>query len=154
MPIARLAAVARTAAQCCHTMVPLCIGLAARLAWWLGAPGKWLSQVFWLIVFVLALLPGLLPMFFRFLCSSHVLKGVRYGVGPRQKLDIYLPVGCTPPPSGFPTIIFVTGGAWIIGYKAWGFLMGHVAQQNGVLLFSVDYRNFPQAPPLNRLLRL
>lgn len=126
-------------------MFPQYLSFVARLAWWLGVPGRWLFQLLRFITFVTALLPGLVPMFCRFVCSPRVLKGVRYGAGPRQYIDVYLPVGHTPPPSGFPCVAFVTGGAWIIGHRTWAFLMGHVAQRSGVLFFSVDYRNFPQA---------
>ena len=43
-----------------------------------------------------------------------------------------------------PVFIFVTGGAWMIGYKAWGALFGKVLAQCGVLVVAPDYRNFPQ----------
>ena len=42
-------------------------------------------------------------------------------------------------------VVFVTGGAWLIGYKAWGELLGRMLAQLGILVFSVDYRNFPEA---------
>ena len=32
------------------------------------------------------------------------------------------------PEGGFPVVLFVSGGAWIIGYKLWGFIMGIVFQ--------------------------
>jgi len=44
-----------------------------------------------------------------------------------------------------PVVIFLTGGAWSIGYKAWGALLGLGLSAHGVLVLSVDYRNFPQA---------
>ena len=43
-----------------------------------------------------------------------------------------------------PVVIFLTGGAWSIGYKAWGSLLGLGLSAHGVLVASVDYRNFPQ----------
>jgi prenylcysteine alpha-carboxyl methylesterase len=43
-----------------------------------------------------------------------------------------------------PVVIFLTGGAWSIGYKAWGALLGLGLSAHGVLVASVDYRNFPQ----------
>ena len=46
---------------------------------------------------------------------------------------------------GCPVVIFVSGGAWIIGYRMWGFLLGLALQRAGVLCVCVDYRNFPQA---------
>lgn len=42
-------------------------------------------------------------------------------------------------------VVFVTGGAWLIGYKAWGQLLGRMLAHLGILVFSVDYRNFPEA---------
>jgi hypothetical protein len=42
-----------------------------------------------------------------------------------------------------PVVIFLTGGAWAIGYKAWGALLGLGLSAHGVLVCSVDYRNFP-----------
>lgn len=39
---------------------------------------------------------------------------------------------------------FVTGGAWIIGYKGWGALLGRRLAERGILVACIDYRNFPQ----------
>lgn len=39
----------------------------------------------------------------------------------------------------------VTGGAWIVGYKAWGALLAQRLSQQGVIVACIDYRNFPQA---------
>ena len=46
------------------------------------------------------------------------------------------------PPS--PIVIFVTGGAWIIGYKLWGAFIGRGLSSMGILTIIPDYRNFPQ----------
>ena len=43
-----------------------------------------------------------------------------------------------------PVVIFLTGGAWIIGYKMWGALLARVLVPLGVLVVIPDYRNFPQ----------
>ncbi|CAM8919070.1 unnamed protein product [Rhodiola kirilowii] len=43
-----------------------------------------------------------------------------------------------------PVIAFVTGGAWIIGYKAWGSLLGQQLSERGIIVACIDYRNFPQ----------
>eukprot|EP00899_Mesostigma_viride_P020491 jgi/Mesvir1/28443/Mv15867-RA.1 len=43
-----------------------------------------------------------------------------------------------------PVVVYVTGGAWIIGYKAWGALLGQRLARRGVLAVCLDYRNFPQ----------
>ena len=44
----------------------------------------------------------------------------------------------------YPVVVFLSGGAWIIGYKAWGAFMGMLMAQLGVVFVSPDYRNFPQ----------
>lgn len=44
----------------------------------------------------------------------------------------------------YPVVVFLSGGAWIIGYKAWGCFMGMLMAQLGVVFVSPDYRNFPQ----------
>lgn len=41
-------------------------------------------------------------------------------------------------------IVFVTGGMWIIGYKAWGALLALSLMKQGFIVASLDYRNFPQ----------
>ena len=46
---------------------------------------------------------------------------------------------------GKPVVIFLTGGAFIIGYKMWGALLARVLVPHGVLVVIPDYRNFPQA---------
>ena len=51
-----------------------------------------------------------------------------------------------------PVVVFVTGGAWTIGYKAWGALLARRLSQRGLLVFCLDYRNFPQVLPLVLLL--
>jgi prenylcysteine alpha-carboxyl methylesterase len=40
--------------------------------------------------------------------------------------------------------VFVTGGMWIIGYKAWGALLARSLMKQGFIVASLDYRNFPQ----------
>ena len=51
-----------------------------------------------------------------------------------------------------------TGGAWTIGYKAWGALLGRRLSEGGILVASMDYRNFPQvmslpSQPLSKLMQ-
>jgi len=41
-------------------------------------------------------------------------------------------------------VAFVTGGAWIIGYKGWGALLGRRLAERGIIVACIDYRNFPQ----------
>jgi len=42
-----------------------------------------------------------------------------------------------------PVVIFLTGGAWIIGYRMWGTLLGRALAPFGILVIVPDYRNFP-----------
>lgn len=90
-----------------------------------------------------------------------------YGPAPRNTLDLYLPDSlpapaptagappeAQPPPLGRPSappqpppaplVIFVTGGMWIIGYKAWGALLASRLRAAGCVVACLDYRNFPQ----------
>ncbi|XP_048546942.1 probable isoprenylcysteine alpha-carbonyl methylesterase ICMEL1 isoform X2 [Triticum urartu] len=58
-----------------------------------------------------------------------------------SRLDLYIPAGTR----GLkPVVAFVTGGAWIIGYKGWGALLGRRLAERGILVACIDYRNFPQ----------
>ncbi|KAL7528802.1 hypothetical protein ACHAXR_002644 [Thalassiosira sp. AJA248-18] len=63
----------------------------------------------------------------------------------RQYLDIY---GSRTPSPGKttkkPVVIFLTGGAWIIGYRMWGTLLGRALAPFGILVIVPDYRNFPR----------
>ncbi len=43
------------------------------------------------------------------------------------------------------------GGAWTIGYKAWGALLGKRLAEHGVLVACLDYRNFPLGSALQML---
>ncbi|KAL8247050.1 hypothetical protein R6Q59_008266 [Mikania micrantha] len=73
--------------------------------------------------------------------SSQVRRSIVYGDQPRNRLDLYLPKDIDCPK---PVIVFVTGGAWIIGYKAWGALLGLQLAERYIIVASIDYRNFPQ----------
>lgn len=122
--------------------------LTKVLMWWLGLPGKWVWQLGRLVVFTMLLLPGLLPSFFIYVRSTTILKNVVYGKSMRHQLDIYLPLDSQGAPIAsetVPVVIFISGGAWLIGYKAWGWIMGMIMQRQGVLFISADHRNFPQA---------
>ena len=124
-----------------------------ELGWWIGLPGKWILQAVRLLLFAVIMLPGFLPVTWQYLTSPCIRKNLTYGKSMRHQCDVYIP--CTGsgfgaklqpvPEGGFPVVLFVSGGAWIIGYKLWGFIMGIVFQLNGVLFVACDYRNFPQA---------
>ncbi len=45
----------------------------------------------------------------------------------------------------------LAGGAWTIGYKAWGSLLGRRLSKHGVIVYCLDYRNFPQVSATSQL---
>ena len=73
-------------------------------------------------------------------------RGVRFSPHPRNRADVYLPPrkDAAQAPRASPTVVFVTGGAWIIGHRAWGALLGRTLSALGVVVACLDYRNFPQ----------
>jgi len=130
-----------------------------ELLWWLGGPAAWAFQALRLATFVVLLLPGFIPQAIRYWFTSPYIWSCSYGASVRHRLDVYVPLGPDGKPLSFPDkkddadseraavpiVVFVTGGAWIIGYRMWGFLIGFALQKRGVTCVSVDYRNFPQA---------
>ena len=133
-----------------------------------GAGFAWAVRLARLLAFTAVLAPAWPALVGYYLCSGRVLRGLRYGRERRQTLDIYLPeegeAGAGGrrhgEESGLPVVVFISGGAWTIGYKAWGALMGKLltsssssssAAENGqqqqprLLFVTPDYRNFPQA---------
>lgn len=67
----------------------------------------------------------------------------------RHYLDIYGSATATDSSSSGekkPVVIFLTGGAWIIGYRMWGCLLARALVPFGVLCVMPDYRNFPRVP--------
>lgn len=83
--------------------------------------------------------------------SPRLLRSIPYGTKPRNRLDVYLPRRRWRKKGPCPVVIYVTGGAWTIGYKAWGALFGRRLSQRGVLVFCLDYRNFPQGKAMDML---
>ncbi|KAL8193425.1 hypothetical protein R6Q57_026560 [Mikania cordata] len=75
-------------------------------------------------------------LLYAMLLLSSFLKGL-FG----DWMDLYLPKDIDCPK---PVIVFVTGGAWILGYKAWGALLGLQLAERDIIMASIDYRNFPQ----------
>ena len=125
--------------------------LAARLYTYLGLGWRWYMSFWRLIIFTLLLMPGFAQMVAFYYLSPRLLRSITYGDNPRNRLDIYLPrhhrkkkAASHTGKHKHPVVIYVTGGAWTIGYKAWGALFGRRLSQRGVLVFCLDYRNFPQ----------
>ena len=63
------------------------------------------------------LMPGFSQMIAFYYFSPRVIRSVPYGTNPRNVLDIYLPRSRWRKKGPCPVVIYVTGGAWIIGYK-------------------------------------
>lgn len=91
--------------------------------------------------YAMLLMPGFLQVAYYYYFSSQVRRSIVYGDQPRNRLDLHLPAKLDEPK---PVVVFVTGGAWIIGYKAWGALLGKQLAERDILVACIDYRNFPQ----------
>ncbi|KZV45598.1 hypothetical protein F511_02258 [Dorcoceras hygrometricum] len=88
--------------------------LSFKLLSYLGVGYRWITRFLSLTLYAIFLMPG---------------------------LDLYLPTNS----DGLkPVVAFVTGGAWIIGYKAWGCLLGLQLAERDIIVACIDYRNFPQ----------
>ncbi|KAH6791289.1 prenylcysteine methylesterase [Perilla frutescens var. frutescens] len=115
--------------------------LSFKLLSYLGVGYRWITRLLALALYAMLLMPGFIQVAFRYYFSSHVLRSIVYGDQPRNRLDLYLPRNS----DGLkPVVIFVTGGAWIIGYKAWGALLGLQLAERDIIVACLDYRNFPQ----------
>ena len=72
--------------------------------------------------------------------SPLPLKGIRYGRGRRQVLDIYRSAGQQPS----PTIVFFYGGGWEEGERGDYFFVGSALAARGFTVVVPDYRVFPE----------
>ncbi|CAM0881866.1 unnamed protein product [Alopecurus aequalis] len=115
--------------------------LAFSLLQYLGLGYRWMRQLFALAVYAILLMPGFLQVGYYYFYSSQVRRSIVYGEQPRNRLDLYMPKDSS---RSCPVVAFVTGGAWIIGYKAWGALLGRRLAERGIIVACIDYRNFPQ----------
>ncbi|PNY03198.1 isoprenylcysteine alpha-carbonyl methylesterase ICME-like protein, partial [Trifolium pratense] len=119
---------------------------------------RWITKLLALGCYAMLLMPGFLQVAYCYFFSNKVKRSVVYGDQPRNRLDLYLPADVSKPK---PVLVFVTGGAWIIGpynstsvsllslpisavYKAWGSLLGFQLAERGIIVACIDYRNFPQ----------
>lgn len=128
---------------CYHTT--LVIRLAIELlSWVISGTRTWLLTLISLLAFVLLLLPGWLAFLRYYLFDRRIVRNVEYGLGGRYRnlLDIYLPH--TQTHAACPVVVFVSGGAYIIGYKMWSALVARGLSKMGCLVVVPDYRNFPQ----------
>ncbi|KAJ4892707.1 putative isoprenylcysteine alpha-carbonyl methylesterase ICMEL2 [Raphanus sativus] len=116
--------------------------LSFDLLGYLGVGYRWITRLLALACYAILLMPGFLQVAYHYFFSPQVRRSIVYGDQPRNRLDLYLP----PPTSDGlkPVVVFVTGGAWIIGYKAWGSLLGLQLAERDIIVACLDYRNFPQ----------
>ncbi|XP_038719100.1 isoprenylcysteine alpha-carbonyl methylesterase ICME-like isoform X2 [Tripterygium wilfordii] len=119
----------------------LVTGLAIKLLRYLGIGYRWMTRLAALACYAMLLMPGFLQVAYYYFFSSQVRRSIVYGDQPRNRLDLYLPTKINEPK---PVVAFVTGGAWIIGYKAWGSLLGQQLAERDIIVACIDYRNFPQ----------
>lgn len=132
----------------------ICWNLARRLFGFLTRGSRvWIIMTIRLLSFVLLLMPGWIALLRYYMCDAFILRNIDYGKGSRNVLDVYLPPPYNPHSGnkrprkserGVPVIVFVSGGAWIIGYKLWSALMAREFARQGYLVIVPDYRNFPQ----------
>ncbi|TVU01148.1 hypothetical protein EJB05_53395, partial [Eragrostis curvula] len=115
--------------------------LTFSLLKYLGVGYRWMSQLLALTIYAILLMPGFIQVGYYYFFSSQVRRSIVYGDQPRNRLDLYIPKDNSRP---CPVVAFVTGGAWIIGYKAWGALLGRRLAERGIIVACIDYRNFPQ----------
>lgn len=119
--------------------------LALELLEFFGFGYLWIVMAIRLLIFGMLVTPGLLRTVYRYIYSRNIIRDVVYGPHSRNKLDIYLP---NTPKGQYgepcPVVIFVSGGAWIIGNKVWAALLGQNLALQDIILVSIDYRNFPQ----------
>ncbi|XP_057979088.1 isoprenylcysteine alpha-carbonyl methylesterase ICME-like [Malania oleifera] len=115
--------------------------LSFKLLSYLGVGYRWIAKCFALLFYAMLLMPGFLQVAYYYYFSSEVCRSIIYGDQPRNRLDLHLPKNCEKPK---PVVVFVTGGAWIIGYKAWGSLLGKQLAERDIIVACLDYRNFPQ----------
>ncbi|KAK9105513.1 hypothetical protein Scep_022357 [Stephania cephalantha] len=107
--------------------------LCFNLLSYLGLGYRWIVRFLALGFYAMLIMPGVLQ---DYECFPAKFAYYYY------KLDLYLPGNS----EGLkPVLAFVTGGAWIIGYKAWGALLGLRLVERDIIVACIDYRNFPQA---------
>ncbi len=103
-------------------------------------------QLLYLLVFIFSLFPAFVKNAIWYFTTNERFE-VRYGPKPRNFLDVYSTQDKWQGGTGKcskPCVVFLSGGAWIIGYKAWGCFLARCLSKLGVVVVTPDYRNFPQ----------
>lgn len=118
-----------------------------------GTP-RWITKLARMICFVTSMMPAFVVFGLFYMVTSDRI-AVPYkekNRTSRHYLDIY---GSSTNNDGNnnsdasrqqlkPVVFFLTGGAWIIGYKMWGALLARALVPFGIMVVIPDYRNFPQ----------
>lgn len=60
---------------------------------------------------------AILQMIVFYFFSPRLLRSIAFGSKPRNRLDVFVPRRRWQRQGPLPTVIFITGGAWTIGYK-------------------------------------
>ena len=128
---------------------PIIAPLLKKLVGFLGVGVKAYFMFFRLVLFATAISPVVAKAGLWWWNSETISRGVKYGKNPRNFLDIYHVTNnerVIEPEDQirYPVVVYVTGGAWIIGYKAWAVSLGEYLGNHGVMMVALDYRNFPQ----------
>jgi acetyl esterase/lipase len=66
---------------------------------------------------------------------------IAYADGPRHVLDVYQPRPAAKPA---PVVVFIYGGGWIVGEKAWYRFVASALVSSGMLVVIPDYRLYPE----------
>ncbi len=69
------------------------------------------------------------------------VKDAAFGSHPRQRLDVFTPVGGSP---GAPVLVFFYGGSWKNGSKEDYAFVGHALAAQGFVTVLPDYRLYPE----------
>jgi prenylcysteine alpha-carboxyl methylesterase len=126
--------------------IPVLAPLITKLIRFIGLGIKAYAMLFRLIAFAISLSPAIAKAGAWWWRSRTISRGIQYGTNARNFLDVYHVVDNEDSDSSVkrPVVVYITGGAWIIGYKAWAAPLGEYLSKHNVILVSVDYRNFPQ----------
>lgn len=96
-------------------------------------------------IYVVLLLPGFLQMLWFYLRVDRI--AVQYKEGScRNTLDVYASTtsdGMPPTQHQRPVVLFLPGGAFLIGYKMWAALFAQALSTFDILVVAADYRNYP-----------
>jgi acetyl esterase/lipase len=66
---------------------------------------------------------------------------IAYADGPRHRLDVYRPRPAAKPA---PVVVFIYGGSWMVGEKAWYRFVASALVSSGMVVVIPDYRLYPE----------